>query len=1116
MPLNDVVSVNGRFLRSVRIDQDDRGEALDGFVLASSVREILRNFAHQQSESGQGAFTWTGPYGSGKSSLALALSALLAGSEQDRANAALKTSEEFAKELWKLLPPKHEGWKCISVVGRSDEPFRVIGEGIKDADLVSRQKKFDTPEKVISCLKELAEQESDRSGGLILFMDEMGKFLEFAAASSGDAYFFQLLGEAASRSNGRLIVVGILHQSFQEYASRLARDIKDEWGKIQGRFVDIPVNLSGDEQIELLSQAIVSSVQPATAKQNAAAAFEILSSARRGSPAVAKQLLADAWPLNPLVTLILGPASRRSYGQNQRSIFSFLGSSELFGFQDFLKKENEKAPREYELADFWDYLDFNLQATIAVSLDSHHFANARDAIARWEARDGHSLGVRLLKSIALLELTHKQTGVGASIPVLCLATNRPASEVTQALSDLEAASIVIFRKFRNTYAIFDGSDFDIEQALRSALREKSNFDLSSIANALSATNIVAKRHYRRTGAMRWCELKVLPGSEVRSYLESFVPNNGCFGVFIVALDDETRSEVSNFDSLAKEVDFAITRPLKSKSLIALLREQSVLKDILATNPEIHRDKVARRELSDRLEAVGDQIEQELWQLLASANWKTSFGEVYEQSWGSLSILASEMADRRFFHAPKLKNELLNRTKASASANSGLKVLLHTAVLREGIPGLGFKKFPAEKAMFVSLVDANGLYTIDGGEWKFSPPSGEDPANLLPIWNATRAFLKKRGNRNVKLTELYEFWGAPPFGLKDGLMPFLAVMFMLAERRNLSHYREGIFLSKISDVDVDYVLRAPQLVQLRWIEMNRTTKKLLSELANAVGEIGDKPVAALSPLEVGRALIAAYEASAPWVKRTSRLPEHAKKVRELFKRSNDPQKFAFDDIPSLYGEDLDILTDAGISEIAQNIREGLIEIRGAYPAMLNGMREQILNELQVHGRTAKSYRELNERARNIRDVAGDLRLRSFINQLSSFDADLKSMESLAGLGINKPAKAWIDSDLDKALVQLTLLAHQFKQHESVARVAGRKDKRSAMALIVSVEGRPTPLLEEFDVLDSDEETIDELSSKIEKVLQGADVGDKRNIVLAALAKVGAARINQVRVKEEADG
>jgi type II secretory pathway predicted ATPase ExeA len=1116
MPLNELVAVNRRFLRSVRIDQDGRSEALDGFVFSSSVREILDNFSHQQSESGQGAFTWTGPYGSGKSSLALALSALLKGSEKERAEAAQKTDPEFAKKLWRSLPPKRNGWKCVSVVGRNVEPFQLIGEGIKDAKLAARQRKFDTPEKVIDYLQDLAFEDTETSGGLILFLDEMGKLLEHAASSSGDAYFFQLLGEAASRSEGRLIVVGILHQSFQEYASRLARDIKDEWGKIQGRFIDIPVNLSGDEQIELVSKAIIASEQPDSARRNAEAAAELLADVRRGASLVSKELLTSAWPLNPLVTLVLGPASRRSYGQNQRSIFSFLGSSELFGFQDYLQKADIDEPQEYTLADFWDYLNFNLQASIAVSVDCHHFANARDAIARWETRGGSELGMQSLKAIAILELTQKQTGVGATRDALSVATNQTKAAIEQLLSELEAESIIVFRKFRGTYSLFDGSDFDIEVALNEALRERSDFDLSSISNALSAPNIVAKRHYRKTGALRWCELKVMLESQVEAYIKAFVPTNSCFGAFIIALDDSTLSTQDKLGELRAEADFAIARSEKSKNLVALAREHSALKDILTKNAEIHRDRIARRELSDRLEAIGDRIEHEIWQLIETAEWQTGTGETPESLGKNLTALASELADQRFPQSPKLRNELLNRTKPSASANSALKLLLHAAVLKEGTPDLGFEKFPAEKGLFVSLIEANGLYVEVDGSWRFTTPAKDDAANLAPIWKATRVFLKKQSSGNVQLTDLYDLWRAPPFGFKDGLMPFFAVLFMLAERRNLSHYREGIFLSTISDVDVDYVLRAPQMVQLRWIEMNRTTKRLLTELANAVGEIVDKPIASLSPLEVGRALIAAYETSAPWVQRTARLPEHAKKVRALFKRSNDPQKFAFDDIPGLYGKEIEILTEEGIGEVAQNIKEGLVEIRAAYPAMLSRMREQILNELQVHGRSKKAYEELNERAKNIQDVAGDLRLKSFINQLTSFDDDLQSMESLAGLGINKPAKAWIDSDIDRAVVQLTLLAQQFNQHESVARVAGRKDKRAAMAMIVSIDGRPKPVVKEFDVLDSDNAQVSELSTKIEEVLEQAAAGTGRNILLAALAQVGAAMIDRSNSSEEIDG
>ena len=93
--------------------------------------------------------------------------------------------------------------------------------------------------------------------GVLLILDEMGKFLEYVAqGGEGDVYFFQQLAEEASRSKGKLLVVGILHQAFDDYAHRLAREVRDEWLKIQGRFADIPLNIAAEEQVELISRAI--------------------------------------------------------------------------------------------------------------------------------------------------------------------------------------------------------------------------------------------------------------------------------------------------------------------------------------------------------------------------------------------------------------------------------------------------------------------------------------------------------------------------------------------------------------------------------------------------------------------------------------------------------------------------------------------------------------------------------------------------------------------------------------------------------------------------------------------------------------------------------------------
>ena len=76
MFLNKIVSVDGPF--SVQNINSDIGD-LDFFqgYSASSSEKLLYEMSEHVSETSHGSFTWTGPYGSGKSSLVVACSALL-------------------------------------------------------------------------------------------------------------------------------------------------------------------------------------------------------------------------------------------------------------------------------------------------------------------------------------------------------------------------------------------------------------------------------------------------------------------------------------------------------------------------------------------------------------------------------------------------------------------------------------------------------------------------------------------------------------------------------------------------------------------------------------------------------------------------------------------------------------------------------------------------------------------------------------------------------------------------------------------------------------------------------------------------------------------------------
>ena len=114
---------------------------------------------------------------------------------------------------------------------------------------------------MLSVLTELSQfaKSKSKGSGVLLILDELGKFLEFAAMYPDyqDIYFLQQLAEAASRSGDTpLFVLGLLHQGFNAYADRLDRTSKQEWEKIAGRFEEILFNQPLEQVIDLLSSSL--------------------------------------------------------------------------------------------------------------------------------------------------------------------------------------------------------------------------------------------------------------------------------------------------------------------------------------------------------------------------------------------------------------------------------------------------------------------------------------------------------------------------------------------------------------------------------------------------------------------------------------------------------------------------------------------------------------------------------------------------------------------------------------------------------------------------------------------------------------------------------------------
>ena len=1108
MALKDCVKVVRRYQRAIRINTDLHDPAaLEGYVCPRSSAEALGTMARHLREAGQAAFTWTGPYGSGKSSLVIALAAALSGDEERRKEAASILGKETTARLWEALPPRKRGWRMLPVVGRRGNSAQVIGEALQAARLVRKNVPNEWDEnRLLATLEGLASKYPRVGGGLVIFVDEMGKLLEAAAEDGSDIYLFQQLAETASRSDGRLVVVGILHQAFEEYAHRLSREMRDEWSKIQGRFVDLVINAADDEQIDLLARAIQRDRRPK--RKNTLARLVVRQMQRRITPELPNTLNA-CWPLHPVVACLLGPVSRRRFGQNQRSIFSFLNSAEPQGFQDFLRSANERDL--YRVDQLWNYLRINLEPAILASPDGHRWALAINVLDRCEPVGGEDLHVRLLKAIATIDMLKDRSGLIASTELLKLALDDcDPEQIDAALDDLQRWRLVIFRKFTNAYSVFEGSDFDISEAIDQALEETRELDLFSFDALPNLQPIVAKRHYHETGALRWFDVELVPTAAVSNVVERYEPKHGAIGAFLLTIptQGELESEVRKTCRIASEKacawDIVVGISQSARKIPALVHELIALERVRKTTPELQGDRVARIEVRGRIAAVQSRLESEVSAAFDGAHWYCKGSKPNSLMHAELNSLASSLADVRFSEAPKLRNELVVRVRPSSNAIAARNALLRRMALNEREPRLGISGFPAEGGLYVSLLEATELHKETAEGWRFVSPTDIscDPYKLVPAWKKAIEHLRESSYRTVSLSEIYDIWRAPPFGIKDGLLPVLAVAFLMTQSGSLAYYRDRIFQARLSDLDIDYLIRDPNDIQVRWMDLSANSRRLLSSMADIVRDLdSENTLINLQPIDVAKGLVAIYDRLPLWVGRTQRLSSTAKRLRQLFKQANDPNKLVFDDIPNVLATDSSDGDKVATERIAKQVCDGLIELQQAYPAMLHRLRDILLAELQVPNTSEATLAELRERATNIRELGGDHRLEAFIVRIAQFRGTNVDVEGLAGLAVNKPPQTWVDTDIDRAEVGLAELAQSFLRVETFARVKGRRDKRHSMAVIVGMDGRPTPVHDEFQIADQDHGEVDALIERVDQSLRESGV-ERRNIILAALAELSA--------------
>ena len=1046
-PLTDFVVVPSSPPRSINLERDLSGSNA-GYIPAGRALDLLGRIATAMVEPRAGrAWSVTGPYGSGKSSFALFLHALT-GPDRDplrlAAERALRDADpalfqSFSAGL-RALGAQGSGF-CRALVTAQQEPVtETIARGLAGAvrrfsahrrGPKPRLREFERMQAriddgvALSAAEILAVvEELRRIAPILLVIDEFGKNLESwrESAPGSDLYVLQQLAEKAWESAGApVFLITLQHLAFEDYSKSGPEASRRELTKVQGRFEDVPFVDSPAVGVRLIRQSLRSGprAQELTVGLNAFAR-----AAKRECDRLNLTRLLDAdtdlfkatYPLHPISLAVLPELCAR-YAQNHRTLFTFLSSREPGSLRSFLEstasRPDCKAPL-FTCDLVYDYFVESANGVRAAGAQASRWFEVERRIREAPGLDWDDL--RCLKIVGLLNLVATAGSLRASADVVAAALLAPGSPrgavvaVAGRLRRLEQEGFITYRSFSDEYRLWQGSDFDITahvQEAASALESAAPGQLLAQLNPLSP--VVAARHSQTKGILRYFQRLIADDSGVTG---AVLDEADGYVVYLLGRDPNpclTELEPRHRPIIViRAHDYAplADAVIEATALVNVLRDESLREDWVARREIQERVAIAQQRVRNRFSATFALTENDV------AWYATGFEEAVNVQHG-LSRALSDICDRIYPESPVVQNEMIARAELTSQGARARRELIEAMLQYQGQPRLMLEGYGPERAIYEAVFALSGLHrqAVDGG-WQFQAP--RPSSTFASVWKSMNRALDAARTEAMTAADLGRAMKAPPYGLKEGLIPLLITAVLLSRADDVGVYQDGSYQASLTPDLVERMIKAPDRVSFRSFPV----RGFHSEILEGVGRLFEtRPgkyryrnatvmSAAIPLIDVGRNL-------SPFAQRTKSIGAVAQAVRDELLNAREPDQLLFEALPRACGVDswprARLARTDALAKFLVILEGAIMELRAAFPQLLTRVTKALAYNLGVPAH-AELRADIASRSDRLLSTVGDQRLKSLLWIASDKSLDDEGwLEAVATNLAERPPSAWRDDD-----------------------------------------------------------------------------------------------------------
>lgn len=917
------------------------------------------------------SYNIVGSYGTGKSSFLLAL-------EQ-----SLKTVKPYFNANF----ISNQSFDCIKIVGSYQSLIEAFAEEL------NVKAKSNLVDHIFSEIFNRYHELGKKNPLLFIEVDEFGKFLEFASQNNPEKelYFIQQLAEFVNNPKYNIVLITTIHQSFESYAFSLSSFQRQEWAKVKGRFREIPFNEPVEQLLHLASEHINESFPEKTTKKNIEKAYSSFTESKAFNfvEQYSKEISQKIFPLDLIAANVLTLSLQR-YGQNERSLFSFLESTDHTSISRYSKAESQF----YNLANVYDYLNFNFYSFISSKYnpDFSAWSSIKASLEEVERAFDSNLSQysKLIKTIGLLNIFSAAGSVLnrdflVGYAQTCLGIPSPEFLI----DGLVTKKIILFRNYSQRYILFEGTDLDIQTALIEAANKVNEItDVKTILERYyDLPPVLAKRHSYKKGTPRYFKFII------SEYPIIDKPEGEVDGFINLIFNEKLTLKKVKEDSGAQKEAVLYGFYRNSKEIKALLYEIEKSQKVLEENVD---DKVAKKELQNIIlhqqNLLNHYILNNLYGDRTEVTWFWDGEEQKLNTKKEFNELLSDICDTVYNGTPVFKNELVNKHKISSAIYTAKKSLFKALVNNWDQEDLGFskEKFPPEKTIFITLLKETGLATYSVEITK--EVSIANRSTFKKLWKSSIDFLNDAKSEKKNVAEFVKKLQSRPFKLKQGFIDLWVPVFLFLKRDDFALFGENGFIPDINEDVLEILSKEPHEFFIKTFDIEGVKLDIFNSYRKFLTQETKDKVSNDTFIETIKPFLVFYRQLPDYSKNTKRLSKEAIAIRFAIIASQDPEKSFFEDFPAALGTSLNQLkTDRNVLHgYTQTLQNVLKELRTSYEKLIDRFEEFILSEVIYENCSFDHYKQkLQVRYRTLKKHLLLPNQKTFVQRIDSEIEDKKA-------------------------------------------------------------------------------------------------------------------------------